>query len=205
MPGFWWDMNEAIKMQLSAFVDGELPESEEELLLRRLGQDPELRQQVAEYLAIGRAMRGESGPRGLDRMRERIAAEIDDKPIAGDEQPPAAGRTRFARPAALGLVAASVAAVALLGLQMTGVEDEVPAGPAVVDAGVFPTQPEAGDALQQYRMLHERRGSDIKARLTSVELSEENVGSSPAEDSDKNPDENDEAADAAPATDENTD
>jgi len=37
-------MNEAIKMQLSAFVDGELPENESELLLRRLSQDAELRQ-----------------------------------------------------------------------------------------------------------------------------------------------------------------
>lgn len=175
MPDCWWDMNEAIKMQLSAFVDGELPESEEELLLRRLGQDAELRQQVAEYLAMGRALRGENGPRGMDRMRARIAAEIDDKPIAGETEPATAGRSRYARPAALGLVAASVAAVALLGLQVTGVDDDVPTAPAVVDAQDFPTQPEAADGLKQYRMLHDSQGTDIKARLTSVELHEENV------------------------------
>jgi negative regulator of sigma E activity len=179
-------MNEAIRMQLSAFVDGELPESEEELLLRRLGQDAELRQQVAEYLAIGRAMRGETGPRGLQRMRERIAAHIDDKPIAADAAPTAATGKRLARPAAVGLVAASVAAVALLGLQMTGVDDEASGAPAVVESRSFPTQPEAGDALQQYRLLHERRGSDIKARLTSVEIHEDTVES--ARDQDDNPD-----------------
>ena len=54
----WWCMNEAIRMQLSAFVDGELPENEAEMLLRRLSQDVELRQQVAEFMAIGRALRG---------------------------------------------------------------------------------------------------------------------------------------------------
>ncbi len=169
-------------MQLSAFVDGELPESEEALLLRRLGQDAALRQQVAEYLAIGRALRGETAPRGMDRMRERIAASLDDRPTAGEAGPPAASRSAFTRPAALGLVAASVAALALLGLQMTNVDDDVPAAPAVADSDGFPTQPEAGDALQQYRLLHERRGSDIRARLTSVELSEETVETSRAAD-----------------------
>jgi negative regulator of sigma E activity len=44
-------------MQVSAFVDGELPENEAELLVRRLSQDAVLRQQVAEYLAIGRIRR----------------------------------------------------------------------------------------------------------------------------------------------------
>ena len=39
-------MNDALKIQISAFVDGELPENESELLLRRLSQDIALRQQV---------------------------------------------------------------------------------------------------------------------------------------------------------------
>ena len=51
-------MNDAIKTQISAFVDGELPDNESEMLLRRLSQDLELRQQAAEYFAIGRAMQG---------------------------------------------------------------------------------------------------------------------------------------------------
>ena len=40
-------MNDAIRMQLSAFVDGELPENEAEMLVRRMSQDVELRQEVA--------------------------------------------------------------------------------------------------------------------------------------------------------------
>ena len=57
-------MNEAIRMQLSAFVDGELPSNEAELLLRRMSQDVSLRQEVAEYLAIGRLIRAEAGLAG---------------------------------------------------------------------------------------------------------------------------------------------
>ena len=57
-------MNDAIRMQISAFVDGELPENEAELLLRRMSQDIELRNEVAEYLAIGRLVRGEHGLAG---------------------------------------------------------------------------------------------------------------------------------------------
>ena len=47
-------MNDGIRMQISAYVDGELPENEAELLLRRMSQDAELRQEVAEYLGSHR-------------------------------------------------------------------------------------------------------------------------------------------------------
>ena len=63
-------------MQISAFVDGELPDAEADLLLRRMGQDAELRRQAAEYLEIGRAMRGEGVVPGIERLQERIAEKL---------------------------------------------------------------------------------------------------------------------------------
>ena len=51
-------MNDALRMQISAFVDGELPENESELLLRRLSQDIELRNLVEDYMRIGQGLRG---------------------------------------------------------------------------------------------------------------------------------------------------
>ena len=99
-------MNEAIRMQVSAFVDGELPENEAELLVRRLSQDAVLRQQVAEYLAIGRIMRGEYSVQGSDVLRERRTdrrsskGETDDHATRAGEESPArrhplhAARTR---------------------------------------------------------------------------------------------------------------
>ena len=70
-------MNDAIKAQISAFVDGELPENEAEMLLRRMSQDRELRQQAAEYLAMGRAIRSERTFAGMDTLRERIRPYLD--------------------------------------------------------------------------------------------------------------------------------
>ena len=51
-------MSEQIREQVSAFLDGELPSSETELLLKRLTRDPELRQSFGRYALIGEALRG---------------------------------------------------------------------------------------------------------------------------------------------------
>lgn len=169
-------MNEAIRMQLSAFVDGELPENEKELLLRRLSQDAGLRQQVAEYLAIGHAIRGEVQIGGANGVRERVAGALGDRLL--DELPADtnAGGRRMLKPLMGFAVAASVALVAILGLRQTASVDgtEVPAA-AVAETAEFPTQPEADELLRQYRLLHDAGASDngahsIRTRLTGFEL-----------------------------------
>ena len=119
-------MNETIRMQLSAFVDGELPESETELLLRRLGQDAALRAEVAEFIEIGRSMRGEHSVQGVHGLRTRIASAIDDDsdmPVVADE--PAATRS-FMKPVGGIAIAAAVAVVAIVGLQQTSSVDSGP-------------------------------------------------------------------------------
>ena len=82
-------MNDAIRMQISAYVDGELSESEAGLLLRRMSQDAVLRREVAEFLELGRIMRGEGSAPGIERLRERIAAGIDGRPEDDGELSPA--------------------------------------------------------------------------------------------------------------------
>ena len=69
-------MNDTIKMQISAFIDDELPENESELLLRRLSQDAELRRVVARYLEIGRNIRNESELPNMALLRQRVAEEL---------------------------------------------------------------------------------------------------------------------------------
>ena len=54
-------MSEQIREQVSAFLDGELPSSETELLLKRLTRDPELRQSFGRYALIGENLRGVGG------------------------------------------------------------------------------------------------------------------------------------------------
>lgn len=173
-------MNDAIKMQVSAFVDGELPDNEAELLVRRLSQDVELRQQVADYLAIGRVMRRESGVAGVERLRDRISAELDDRPSQDNaDRAPTSNPSRLLRPLAGVAIAATVAVVAILGLRQTtgpgepGV-NEIPAAVAATD--VTYTEPALGDdMLRQYRLIHDEISSDfdvsdINARLMTLQL-----------------------------------
>ena len=109
-------MNDALRMQISAFVDGELPENENELLLRRLSQDAALRQQVAQYLQIGRLIRRDHEVPGMGHLRDRIAAALGEELVqhAAETEVPA---SRFTRPAVGVAIAASVAVMALLGIR----------------------------------------------------------------------------------------
>ena len=136
-------MNDALRMQISAFVDGELPENENELLLRRLSQDAALRQQVAQYLQIGRLMRRDHEVPGMRELRDRIAVSLGEEPVRHTidaATPP----SRFGRLAVGVAVAASVAVMALIGIRQTNqpIEDPV----SVADEQ-FPTVPDSRSAV----------------------------------------------------------
>ncbi len=177
-------MNDAIRMQISAFVDGELPDNEADLLLRRMGQDAELRHRVAEYHAIGRALRGEISISGVDRIHERVAAAIDDKPFAEETENTGTPATKSIRPLAGAAIAATVALVAIFGLQQTtGVDgaDGVTPAPAVVeiDSGYTVPRP-MDDRLRQYYLSHgatatENGANGINSRFVTLRLSEEAI------------------------------
>ncbi len=64
-------MSEQIREQVSAFLDGELPDSETELLLKRLTRDAELRESFGRYALIGEALRGSSRVPLTPRLRRR--------------------------------------------------------------------------------------------------------------------------------------
>ena len=173
-------MNEGIKMQISAFVDGELPEAEAQLLLRRLSQDAELRQQAAEYFAIGRGLRGQSSVAETGDLRGRVAAAIDDRLIAQefDEIEPV-GR-RYGRPLAGIAIAATVAVVAIFGLQQmttppgAGVDSATPAvaESAAEDSYTVPNI----DYFQRHSEFSSEVGNNkFDFRRVSVELGEDDA------------------------------
>jgi negative regulator of sigma E activity len=182
-------------MQISAFVDGELPDSEADLLLRRMSQDAELRREAAEYLELGRALRGEASVRGVEKLRERITAALDDKAFEEVMDEPEAPTGRALRPLLGVAVAASVALVALFGLQLTPGVD----GTGAVDANVADVTENPGytvprqidDDLRQYYLSHGASSSElgangVNARLVTLRLSEEAlVDEEPEEDSEE--------------------
>ena len=174
-------MNDALKLQISAFVDGELPDNETELLLRRLSQDAELRAQVATCLAIGRAIRGEIELAGMTQLRGRILASLGEavvEPAPAPELVP----TRFMRPVVGVAVAASVAVMALIGLRQvgTGVESTLPAyndleALAIDEAPTYTEPPADGltdrpsDLLVIYDRRHREGAADLESRIVSFE------------------------------------
>jgi negative regulator of sigma E activity len=143
-------MNDAIKTQISAFVDGELPDNESEMLLRRLSQDLELRQQAAEYFAIGRAMKGHRDVKGIATLRERIAAQIGDTEFSETSVRAEPAGSRYTRPLAGAAIAATV---------------------ALADA-TYTVPVQADEQLLQYRLLHNASTGNINARLVTLQLRE---------------------------------
>jgi len=178
-------MNDALKTQISAFVDGELPDNESELLLRRLSQDAALRAQVAQYLAIGRLIRQDVEVPGMDTLRGRIAAALGDDvaPVQAEQQ---IVGSRFMTPATGVAVAATVAALALVGLsQLDASLDPDLDGAVAIDMAPAYTEPAVEQALAnqpnqqllEYVRRHDDSSSDLGTngtltRMVTFELRE---------------------------------
>lgn len=164
---------------MSAFVDGELPDNEKELLLRRLSQDAELRRELGEYLLIGRAMRGELQPAGMDLLRDRIGAAIESGEFIELADEAVDAGDRRIRPLAGFAIAATVALVAIIGLQQTmsvdGTVLESSDGSIAASGPI--TQPSVSEYLQQFRQHHDAAGpeNNINTVLMSIELDREAV------------------------------
>jgi sigma-E factor negative regulatory protein RseA len=136
-------MNEALDSQLSAMFDDELPQSECELLARRLSRDRALQARWDRYAAIGAAVRGGDvrlGGRVANAVSSALAAEpaLADRPAAA-LLPRGQTLARWWRPIAGAAVAASVAALSILWLQQNSSPGTAPlfarsGAPAVVVA-----------------------------------------------------------------------
>lgn len=173
-------MNDAIRMQLSAFVDGELPENEAELLLRRMTQDAELRREVAEYMAIGRLIRDEVGLAGADRLHERVAAEIDQRPVDTSILKSVVRASWVTRPLAGAAIAATVALIAIVGLQNTGLDAPPEAPPVPFVHESVPPLDAQQERQRQFFLNHvetssEYGASGLSSQVVTLRFSEDLV------------------------------
>jgi len=109
-------MSDQIREQVSAFLDGELPNSETELLLKRLTRDAELRESFGRYALIGEACRGARNAHLTRGLCARVNRAINGEAAAAAPALPQTG-LRWWRPMAGATVAASVAVVAVFALQ----------------------------------------------------------------------------------------
>jgi sigma-E factor negative regulatory protein RseA len=163
-------MTDPVKEQLSACLDGELPEAELDLLLKQVSRDRELRASLGRYALISETLRSRAAVVAPADFSKRVAAAIEAEPPLqeGPERAtPARKSVQWLRPAAGLAVAAGVAAVAILSLQppaespetpyMADATSTAPAGESnAVDAGsyIVPAGTTAGGYVPAARLTN---------------------------------------------------
>lgn len=126
-----------MKEELSALIDAELDELEERRVLNALANDPELRRTWGRYHLIRAAVTRQLGALAPADLPERVLAQLNTEPVA-------APSLRFWPLAGGFAAAASLAAIAILGLQALR-EPSVPnvVTPLAVAPTSVPTSPTA--------------------------------------------------------------
>jgi len=110
-------MTDRIKEQLSTFLDGELPEPETALLLKRLERDDELRGALSRYSLIGAVLRGDGDVPAARQVAARVSAAIAREPVRVASLLRVPGREALMRSVAGLAVAAGVAFGAVMLVQ----------------------------------------------------------------------------------------
>lgn len=115
-------MSTTITEHLSAVLDGEAGDFEQRRLLDELGKDNDLQASLACYALIGETMRDEKQASIAESsFLKGIHAEIDAEPEYSQvqimEKKVSNGRPAWIRPVAGFAIAASVAAIAVIGIQ----------------------------------------------------------------------------------------
>jgi sigma-E factor negative regulatory protein RseA len=158
-------MSEQIREQVSAFLDGELPNSETELLLKRLTRDGELRESFGRYALIGETIRGATRAPLSRGFAARVNGAIDGEAGAANLTPIRAPAARWWKTAAGGAVAAGVAVVAIVALQQRAV------GPGVRAAAPVTAQNAgAAHAREAFRYTVPAAIPDAPAVLSAARL-----------------------------------
>jgi len=142
-------MTERIKEQLSAFLDGELPDTESALLLKRLERDDELRGALSRYSLIGAVLRSDGNVPAARQVAARVSAAIAREPLRAVAFARLAGRETLRRGLAGFAVAAGVAVGAVVLVQQFGAEETGAPDAVVAQADVPPVQPLADEAVAQ--------------------------------------------------------
>jgi sigma-E factor negative regulatory protein RseA len=141
-------MTDRIKEQLSAFLDGELPDPESALLLKRLERDDELRGALSRYSLIGTVLRSDGDVPAARQVAARVSAAIAKEPFRAGRLMRLPGREELLRGIGGLAVAAGIAFGSVTLVQQVSTEEAAPeAVIARVDVPpVPPVLPVADDA-----------------------------------------------------------
>jgi sigma-E factor negative regulatory protein RseA len=137
-------MTHRIKEQLSAFLDGELPDQESALLLKRLERDDDLRGALSRYSLIGAVLRSDGDVPAARQVAARVSAAIAKEPLREAAIARMPGLGALASSLAGFAVAAGVAFGAVLLVQQLATQEGTPEA-VLAQAEVPPVEPVSGD------------------------------------------------------------
>ncbi len=162
------DVTRHIEEQLSAFLDGELPQEELALLVRRLERDESYRATLDRYALIGGSMRNDMAPADAASLRRGIMAALDnDGAVVTEPSVPAeagsGGQLRY-------LLAASLMVGVMAVFFGVSFEQPVNSGTAITQTAAVPvtsTQTESVTSTAQasadpVRLRHQRELERIR-------------------------------------------
>jgi len=129
-------MSETSRENLSCLMDGELDRRGRNFLLRRLSGDADMKASWNRMHAV-RAFLHREGVAGVDLV-SRVAAALDDEPVVRSRM------SRWLRPVAGGAIAASVAVMAIVGINSSMLQQQAP-GAANDDQPGFVSRPTSLD------------------------------------------------------------
>jgi sigma-E factor negative regulatory protein RseA len=167
-------MTDQIREQVSAMLDGELPQGEIGLLVRRMERNPELRRAFASYSLIGEMLRAPGGPTAQPLFAARVAQAIEGS--AGNAVPVAAAVSAASAPAsavwrrpafASAIAAGFVLAAFVLARPYLQQETAMVASTAAVATGVRPLAgassptPAQSQRLAGYLVAHSQFSSPL--------------------------------------------
>ena len=113
-------MSQSIDEQLSAMLDGELPEEQEELLLHRLERNDEHLATLVRYSLIGELVRGSTPRFEADGLLAGVRAAVDGESDYGAAAPLTTDRSSWGFSLAGAGLAAAAALVAVLSFNQPG-------------------------------------------------------------------------------------
>lgn len=134
-------MTDRIKEQLSTFLDGELPEQETALLLKRLERDDELRGALSRYSLIGAVLRSDGDVPAARQVAARVSAAIAREPARVAALLRMPDRESLLRSVAGLAVAAGVAFGSVLLVQQAGTLDQAMQDSVIAQAVESPVVP----------------------------------------------------------------
>ena len=163
-------MTDRIKEQLSTFLDGELPEPESALLLKRLERDDELRGALSRYSLIGAVLRSDGDVPAARQVAARVSAAIAREPVRAVSLLRMPGRDVVVRSVSGLAIAAGVAFGSVLLVQQLATQD--PAMPETVMAEVVesPVVPVADEEETLAASYVTPPAADAPAGLPPAEL-----------------------------------